>query len=237
MKTKIKSRTNSRTKLNKNIKNGGGILDSIGSAIVQVPKTKDYSVHIPGSGFAKTLSSFTKTEQAKMLQIIFNYRQPNQIDITTISPTKIIPSESITREPYILVNSMGKYLLVIYREVIKNNIPVPKLLLHFLIGYINRSPVKIFHYIEPKPKLGKIQTFVIKLYKCPPNDNTSNFIKINNIDKQKAYAEFNTYISTNKLLPINTYRFMVKGGTSSGVNLFNMLSQKKTSKEGIKIMT
>ena len=48
MKTKIKSRTKSRTKLNKNIKNGGGILDSIGSAIVQVPKTKDYSVHIPG---------------------------------------------------------------------------------------------------------------------------------------------------------------------------------------------
>jgi len=238
-KSRNKSKTNSRnkTKSRTRTKKGGGILDSIGSAIVQVPKKKDYSVHIPGSDLAKTLSSFTKTEKEQILKIIFNYRKSNQIDITTISPNKLISSDSITNEPYVLLNSMGKYLIVMYREVIKKNIPTPKLLLHFLLGYINRSPTKIFSYIAPNPKFGKTQKFIIKLYKYPPTDTTSNFLKINNFKKQKAYEEFNTYINNNKLLPINTFSFLVKGEASAGINLLNILSQSKKSKEGIKLIT
>ena len=235
-------RKNKTKKYNKNKKRtsseGGGFLDSIGNSIIHVPKKKNYTVGTPGSGLIKTLSSLTNSgeksqlqKQQQLLSIIFNYRLSNQIDITKIKPSTVISSNSITREPYVLLNSMGKYLLVMYREVNKKNIAKPVLLLHFLIGLKNRSLVKLFPYNEPNVKSGKIQSFVIKLYKYVDTDNTDNFIKINNFNKKKAYEEFAIYITPNvinkKLSVINTFRFMVKGEIGSGVNLFNILSKQK----------
>jgi hypothetical protein len=234
MKTKNKTKKNNiNIKRMEPSKKGGSILDSIAKSIIHVPKKKNYTVRAPGMGLIRSLSSFTNSEkqnQEKILSIIFNYRLYNEIDITNTTQSSIISSNSITREPYILLDSMGKYLIVMYREINKKNLPVPKLLLHFLIGFINRIPIKIFPYNAPNIKSGKIQSFVIKLYKCPATDNTQNFIKINNINKKEAYKEFSTYISINKLLPINTFRFMVKGEIGASGNLFDIMSRQKNIK-------
>jgi len=214
--------------------NGGGILSSIGSAIVQVPKEKNYTVRAPGSGMLRMLNPskldlITKPtlESQELIKIIYNYHLSNQIDIINNDPNKILSSENLYKEPYVLINSMGKYLLVMYRIINKKNIPTPKLLLHWLVGYVNRIPFKIFNYIAPTTKAGKIHNFVFKLYKLP-NNNDNNFIKINNINKKKAYIEFYNYVKSQNLLPINTYNVKVKGDANQGINLFNMLGKQKT---------
>ena len=98
------------------------------------------------------------------------------------------------------------------------------------------SPIKIFPYVEPNIKIGKMQKYVIKLYKLP-DSNDKNFIKINNVNKQKAYNEFYTYINANRLLPVNTFRYLVRGDSDSSVNLLNMLmkSNSKLSKQAVKL--
>ena len=128
MNTKKKSK---KSNMNTTIKKGGNILNSITNSFIQAPKKKNYTVRVPGSGLMKSISSYTSSKQPlqnKILKIIFNYHLPNQFDITEKPPNTIISSKSVTKEPYILVNTAGKYLLVIYREVIKKNMPTPKLL-------------------------------------------------------------------------------------------------------------
>ena len=98
------------------------------------------------------------------------------------------------------------------------------------------SQNKIFPFIAPKTKPGKVQKFIIKLYKYPDSNN-KEFVKINNINKKKAYDEFNTYITNNKLLPINTFIFNVKGSSNQGVDLFNIFTKKKLSSDNVKLMS
>jgi hypothetical protein len=232
-KTKIKNKSK---KCKKSKTNGGGILSSIGSAIVKVPKEKNYTVRAPGSGMLQMLNpsklelitkSITKPDSQDIIKIIYNYHLSNEINIINKSPNTILSSENLYKEPYVLINNMGKYLLVMYRIINKKNIPTPKLLLHWLVGYVNRMPFKIFNYIAPTTKAGRINNFVFKLYKLP-NNNDNNFIKINNINKKKAYIEFNNYVKLQNLLPINTYNIKVKGDSNQGINLFNMLGKQKT---------
>jgi len=225
----------------KKTQKGCGFLNSLGNSLVQFPKRKNYNVHMPGQKYINLINpskteKFFKAESEKVIKIIFNYRLSNQIDITQSVPNTIISSESITNEPYTLVNSMGKYLLVMYREVNKKNVSTPKLLLHWLVGYMNMSRVKLFSFIAPKIKSGRIQKFIIKLYKYPDSNN-KEFIKINNINKKKAYDEFNTHITNNKLLTINTFIFNVKGSSNQGIDLFNIFTKKHLSKEDVKLMS
>ena len=230
-KNKTYKRISKKNKSNLNKSNsvsGGGIFETIGKSLVQVPKQRNYSSSISGL-FSKLnpskLESSSKIDKPQPVVIKYNYRLPNEIDITTNTPNIPINSNSITKEPYVTINSMGKYLLVMYRII--NKKPTPKLLLHWLIGFMNYAPTKIFHYIAPNTKIGKLNNFVMKIYKLPEdNNNNKTFIKINNFKKQKAYEEFNTYIKSINLLPINTYNFVVKGSSEEGINLFNMLSKK-----------
>jgi len=226
-----KSKIHKKSKIYKKSKtNGGGIFNTITSSIVQFPKEKNYTVRAPGSGMFQMLNpanlkSSTNANSQKLIAIIFNYHLPNQFDITNIKANTILSSNTLSKEPYVLINNMGKYVLVMYRIINKKNAETPKLLLHWVVGYMNRMPTKIFHYIAPKPKSNKINKFAIKLFKLP-DINDKIFFKINNINKKKAYEEFNNYIKSKNLLPINTYNFMVKYDSSEGINLFNMVSKK-----------
>jgi hypothetical protein len=221
-KSKKYNKINVKKNTKRNSKKGGSFLNTLGSSIFQNTKKKSYAVTYPGSKFLKTLSP-TNPGNQQLLSVIFNHHTPQQIDIINTPHTTLIPSKSTIREPYILVNSMDKYLLVIYREIIKKDIPIPKRLLHFAVGYIYRTPTKLFPYVEPKIKPGKKQKFIIKLYKYQLTDKTKNFIKINNFNKKKAYQELSIYINAMNFQPPKTYVYVIKGDYNQDVNLFNLL--------------
>lgn len=209
---------------------GGGIFETIGKSLVQVPKEKNYTVRVPRSGLFKMLNPeklVDKPTVKSLITITYNKSLDTRFNIADISPSIPISSNTINREPYVIINDIGKYLLVMYRIVKKKNSNTPKLLLHWLIGFINYVPTKIFNYIAPNTKLGKLNKFIFKLYKLP-DTNDKSFIKINNINKKKAYDEFSTYINANNLLPMNNYIYniLVKGDSGEGLNLFNMFSKQ-----------
>ena len=215
---KIKHNKNSKKNFKKNFKKNskkntknfysgaGNFLNQLSKQVIQVPTTKNYSV---GLGFS------SQKPVNQNIKIIFNYPQPNQVDITTMSPTKILSSNLFIKEPYIYFSLPGKYLIVMYREQIKENKSI--ISLFFLVGYLNNqmkidAQKKIFFYNEPKFKPGKIKKLAIKIYKYPVNDNTENFVKINNINnKKEAYKEFNVYLNANKLQTVNTFILNIKG--------------------------
>ncbi len=228
MKTKakmnMKTKKQLRTKLNNTKIKGGNFLNTISNSVFKNTKKKDYHVHVPGSNFVKSLTStISNTKQTNILNVIFERNSPKPIDITNISSSTLVSSISTEKEPYISVNSMDKYLIAIYREKNKKNNPTPIFLLHFLVGYINRTPTKLFHYISPKLKPGKKQKFILNLYKYPINDKTKIFTKINNVNKKLAYQEFNTYINTVKIPVIKQIIYIINGELGSSINLFNML--------------
>lgn len=218
--TKTNTKTNTKKFKKRKItrKKGGGFFNNIGKSIIQLPKTKNYNVSVPGTGMIKSLSSLSSSLSGESsinntFNIIFGYPSPNQYDITKLTGTKLIPSNIFIKAPLIRFNLFGKYLLVLYREVNKSNIPTPTLLLHYLVGYYNKKPKEIFYFKDTKIKSGRLQNFVIKLYKYPPDDKAETFIKIENYKKKLAYNELNTYIINNKLIPdnVHTYKFQVTG--------------------------
>jgi len=238
---KKKTRTqkqNHKPKQNKNhLTHKGGkqsFLSAIGHSLVHVKKN-DYKIHVPGSGLftvlnPKKLSSFGKLDKPKPLSIIFNYKTPNSIDLADISDNTELSSNAIIREPYVFIDSLGKYIIAMYRIIYKNN--KTKILLHWLVGFNNRDQKKIFSYIAPNVKLGSIHRFMLIIYKYPNtyNSNDPNFVNINNIDnKAKAYEEFRNYIYMSKIVPIKTIIFRVKGDIQ-GIDIFNMLNKTSSSK-------
>ena len=122
-----------------------------------------------------------------------------------------------------------------YRQVL-NLDKTYKNLLYWLIGYYHRNLSKIFPYIEPDVRAGFSNKYIIKVYKCPDTDIDNNFFKINNVDKEKAYAEFNDYINKTKPTLLTTINFIVKGNPNKGISLFNMVSKQPTQRQITKIM-
>jgi hypothetical protein len=223
-KIKIKRHKKTKNKLNNTKRKGGSFLNIIGNSVFKNNKKRNYSVKYPGSGLIKAFSSGSSNPQNKLISIIFNHHKPNEkaYDITNLT-NNTLSSKFTTKEPYLRINNSDKYLIVIYREKNKKNIPEPIYLLHFLVGFINSLPTKIFHYIEPKIKPGRKQKFIVKIYKYPVTDKTKIFTTINNFNKKKAYQELSTYLNTVKLPVINTFVYYVQGEFGSSVNLFNMI--------------
>ena len=217
---------NSKKKnLSSNTKKGGNFLNTFSKSIISIDKRpKNYNVHIPGSKFLKSFSS-SSNPQSQLLNVIFNRRVPNQseYDITNISPNNPISSKFTNKEPYIFLNSDEKYLFVIYREKKKKDVAIPELKLHFLAGYLYRTPTKIFPYVEPKIKPNKKQKFIVKLYKYPINDKLRVYTKIENVvNRKEAYQEFIKYVSANNLQEVKKFIYVVIGDSQSGFNLLNM---------------
>ena len=104
----------------------------------------------------------------------------------------------------------------------------PKLLLYWLVGYVNRTASTLFHYIQPDVKTGRTHRFVIKLYKFPVTDKTNTFMKINNINKQKAYIEFQDYIKSQNLISVTTLQFKVRNTGQNGLDIFSLFNNKKS---------
>ena len=231
----IKRHKNTK-KYNSN-KNKKGGADFFGG-LIQVPDKKNYNVKLPGSRYAKMLNpnlyislkdkNNNKLNQSQQLKIIFNYRDANQLDIANSPDNTTIDSTLTTREPYIFINSYKyKFLIVMYKQIINIDKTYTKLL-YWLAGYYHRNYTKLFPYIEPDVRPGFKSNYTIKIYKCPDTDISNNFIKINNVDKAKAYKELNEYISKYQLLPITTINFTVKGNINKGISLFNMVRTQPT---------
>jgi len=250
-KTKAKTKAKSKTKVNTNVKkynknnnkkiisDGGG---SFLGGIIQTPQKKNYTV--PGQAYVKmfnpNLLITTQQQKENKLSIVFNKQSPNPIDIAKSLKTTILDSNVVSREPYLFIDSMGKYLIVMYSKVIKNQILKKKLF--WIIGYMNRVPVKIFNYMEPEVLPNTTQNLFIQIYKYPVNDKTNNFIKINtsvydnNSDKAKkqieAYDELNIYLTpkiiSKQVSIIKTINFIVKGNPNQGFSLFNMMTKSPT---------
>jgi hypothetical protein len=233
---------NKNTKKYNSNKNKKGGADFFGG-LIQVPDKKNYNVKLPGSRYAKMLnpnlyiSSKTKnnkknnkSNQSQQLKIIFNYRDVNQLDIANSPDNTTIDNTLTTQEPYIFINSYKyKFLIVMYRQII-NIDKTYKNLLYWLAGYYHRNYTRIFPYIEPNVRPGERSNYIIKIYKCPDNDISNNFLKINNIDKAKAYEELNEYIKKYELYPITTINFTVKGNPNKGISLFNMVKTQPKQK-------
>ena len=250
MKTKLKMKKVNKTKYNKTKYNktkynktkynkvGGNFFNSL----IHVGKEKNYTVKVPGARYAKMLNPSRIISKPKdtdgNLNIILKYRLPNQTDISKLPKNTILDSELFTSEPYVFINNFNnKFLVVMYRQVVhKHQLLKPTTLLYWLIGYYHRNYTKIFPYIDPEVPPGVSKQFIIKIYKCPDTDINNNFIKINNVDKEKAYAEFYKYISDNKLVPITTINFTIKGNPNQGIDLFSIINKQSNQTQKIKMM-
>ena len=237
-----KNSANKKYNTNKNKKGGADFF----GGLIQVPDKKNYNVKLPGSRYAKMLNpnlyislkdkNNNKLNQSQQLKIIFNYRDANQLDIANSPDNTTIDSTLTTKEPHIFINSYKyKFLIVMYKQIINIDKTYTKLL-YWLVGYYHRNYTRIFPYIEPDVRPGFKSNYTIKIYKCPDTDISNNFIKINNVDKAKAYKELNEYISKYQLLPITTINFTVKGNINKGISLFNMVRKQPTQTQIAKIM-
>jgi len=230
-KTKYSKTKYSKTKYSKNHIVGGNLFDGF----IHIGKEKNYTVKVPGQKYVKLLNpnKYVRKENSSTssndnLKIIFKYNLPNQTDISKLPKNTILDSELFTSEPYLFINNYKtKFLVVMYRQVVhKDQILKPTTLLYWLVGYYHRNYTKIFPYINPEVPSGVSKQFIIKIYRCPDTDINNNFIKINNVDKEKAYAEFYKYISDNKLVPITTINFTIKGNPNQSFDLFSIINKK-----------
>ena len=223
---------NKKTRLNviKNNYNqlGAGLFNnitsSIGSSIYHKPKEKDYSVHIPGSQYAKLLNperikKLTILKPQSLLSVIFNYHKPNQLNLINVSKNVVLPSGKVEYEPHITVNNMKRYLVIMYDTVTKK--------MHYVIEFKNRSKYKtILSYLPPRPEDGKEHKFVIQLINYPQNLNPLKIIDMSSPKRRKMFRKVFKYIKNNNLLPaVITKSFNVKLDLSSGINLFNIINK------------
>lgn len=239
-KCRLKSKSKQINHINhktKNIKHktliGSGVFNnissSIGSAIYHKPKEKDYSVHMPGSQYTKFLNpetaiskvqTLTTTKSPSLLTVVYNYHKPNQLNLNNVSSSKVLSSGQVEYEPHITVDNMNRYLVIMYDTNKKK--------LHWVIEFKNRSKYKtILSYLSPKPKDGTAHKYVIQLIKYPDNITPFTVEYMNNPKRRKMFKEVFSYIKTNNLLPaVFTKSFNVKFDMSSGISIFNILSNR-----------
>ena len=246
-KYKTKKHNSKKHKTDTNTKLNGGA-DFFGG-LIQTSKQKNYSV--PGEKYTKLLNPnlYISVKQkasknnkysdknSEKLKIIFNRGASNAIDISQEPNNTLLYSNVVTKEPYLFINSMGKYLIVMYKEIQNQNFEKIKLL-YWLIGYNNYNIKKIFNYIEPNVPTGTTANFTIKIYKLPNNYMELNLIKIDTIVNHndvynqqklsKAYNNlFNTYLKPYNLLPTTNINFKVKGSANQVINIFSMFDKNK----------
>ena len=156
----------------------GGILNAIGSAIYKSPKEKDYSVHLPGSQYADLLNpgkvhsklkTLTTLQNPGLLTVIFNYGKPNQFNLDNISNNTVLKSSQVENEPHLIINSINRYLVIMY--------DINKKKLHWVIVFEGRSLAKtILSYLSPKPKDGIAHKYVIQLFNYPKNITSFTYV-------------------------------------------------------------
>jgi hypothetical protein len=215
----------------------GDISSSIGSAVYHKPENKNYAVHVPGSKYIKllnpaTFSKFTNVKPPSLLTVIFNYHKPNQLNLNNISNNTVFKSGQVEYEPYINIDNMKRYLVIMYDTITKK--------MHYVIEFKNRSKFKtILSYLSPKPEDGIVHKYVFQLINYPENLSPLLIDDMSNPKRHKMFREVFNYIKTNNLLPaVITKVFNVKFDMSSGVSIFNIGkiigSQKQNQKKTFK---
>ena len=238
-KTKTHKAKTHKTKTHKKLNGGadylGGLISTPGKKNYSVPGEKYTHLFNPNSYLSIKKKNRKNNKINQKLYIIFNRNKHNSIDITQAPNNTILYSNIVTKEPYLFINSMGKYLIVMYKEVIQNFVKIK--LLYWLMGYINYNTKKIFHYIEPNVPAGVTADFTIKIYKLPNDYIDLNNVKINievnhnniynEIKLNKAYNFlFNTYLKPYKLLPVTNINFKVKGSSNQIVDIFSIYDKQ-----------
>ena len=238
-KTKHKNRTQKRTlkrtlkrtqKRTQTLHTGSGFFDSLGKLAYHKPAQKSYKVSIPGAQYAKMLNpesikKMLTIKQPKLLTVIFNYRKPNQLNLDNVSSNTVLSSGQVEYEPYITVDNMSRYLIIMYDTVKKK--------MHWVIEFKNRSKVKtILAYLSPKPKDGTSHKYIIQLIKYPDTIPPLQVVDMSTPKRRKMFRQVFNYIKSNNLLPaVFTKGFNVKLYMSSGMSIFNIFSQKTQKKK------
>jgi len=230
-KTKYKKNTQKLTqKLSHTLHTGSGFFDSLGKLAYHKPAQKSYKVTIPGEQYVKMLNpesikKMLTIKQPKLLTVIFNYRKPNQLNLDNVSSDTVLSSGQVQYEPYITIDNMSRYLVIMYDTVKKK--------MHWVIEFKNRSKVKtMLAYLSPKPKDGTAHKYIIQLIKYPDTTPPLQVLDMSTPKRRKMFRQVFNYIKTNNLLPaVFTKGFNVKLDMSSGMNIFNMLSQKKQTQK------
>ena len=232
-KTKIhkKYKTNTRTK--KRVIGGNIFLDSIGSTIIHKEEKPNYkSLAVPGSRYLKlinpntySISNSSTNTVRDLLSITYNYRTPNQININTIPKETILSSSKVEREPYIVIDNIMRYFLVMYESKPYNKI-------YWLIECNIHSKKNTFlSYLSPNPKDSLVHTFIIQLYKYPSTIPPFVLSIKATIKRKTAFREFFEYINTYKLgqpTPAATKVLSIKAEADGNVNIFDILSKPKS---------
>jgi hypothetical protein len=243
-KTKKHKTKTSKTKISKtdtNIKLNGGAdffkgLIKTGQKNYSVPGEKYIHSFNPNKYLSKVKNNSKSNTNRKQLEIIFNRNGSNKIDITNEPNNTILYSNVVINEPYLYIESMGKYLIVMYREVLINF--EKKKLLYWLMGYINYNIKKIFNYISPNVPVGTTADFTIRIYKLPKNYIDINNVKIDTIvnhndvyNQQKLIKAYNvlfdTYLKPYKLLPATNINFKVKGSSNQMIDILNIVDKNQ----------
>ena len=247
-KTKTHKTKTHKTKTHKKIKGGADFF----GGLISVPEKKNYSV--PGERTAQLLNpnlylSIKKknNKNSQKLQIVFNRGAGDAIDISQVPDNTTIYSDIIRKEPYLYIESLNKFLIVMYKEVLKNFEKIK--LLYWLMGYNNYNIKPIFNYIQPVIPVGTNADFTIKIYKLPNNIDLNDIknkinaniaVNHNNLYNEiilnKAYnILFDTYLKPYNLLPITKINFKVKGSSNQVIDIFSMLDKKPTQHQHMKM--
>lgn len=150
---------------------GGGILNNISKSVIQLPNA------------ISTLNT----------QVIFNYGQPNQLEVKNMNPPIILSSIMLGNlEPVILISDNGKYLVTMIE-----NTPVARFI--WLAFYNQGIKVQtILPYLQPQLPYGQIRDYTFSLYKLADTTPVYNTIEIPNSNRTEEVIKFMIYLEKNK---------------------------------------
>jgi len=227
------------------LQSGKGVLNSIGksigSAIYHKEKGKNYTVRNPLNHSLlqyaidpSKIENLTKNNnKPRLLTIYYNYKSSNQFKLSDLDPNIQIPTNKIEKEPYVIIDNMGRYLLAAYEEQPYNK-------LYWLAEFRNRSKFKtLFTYTSPEVKNAGKHKLIFKLYKYPLDAIPFVILDMAETNRTKSLTNFFNYVNSEKnktkIIPVVTHSIQFKQGTDTSMDLFNLLEKSAQSSQTSKL--
>jgi hypothetical protein len=228
--TKYIRSTNKKTQVKKKKSIGGGIMNLV------IREEKDTRTTLPfGLSKFNPASYFKSTRiNPNMYRVVYNYRSPNQIDLT-LKQNQVIKSSNVISKPHIFPPNMNHYLISLIEHPGKSNSR-----LIWLSSYKNRSwEHDILSYMPPSPKPGQTRAYALIVYKYPLDvrvDQIYKPIDMTTAKRKEEFSNFQTYLAANKmiqLIPNFTKYFKVQYDSGNALSfLSNVLGGKTKTKNG-----
>jgi len=226
---------NNKTQVKKQKSSGGGIMNLV------IREEHNKSTTLPFGLSKFNPSSYLKSTRVNpnIFRVLYNYRSPYQIDITS-KQNQVLPSSQVINKPHIFPPNMNHYLISIIEHP-----GTPKARLLWLASYRNRSWVHdILSYLPPSPKQGKTRTYALLVYKYPNELDVANIykpIETTTAKRKDEFRNFQNYLAANKMIqsiPGLTKYFKVQYDAGNALSfLSNVLSGKKQAGSVSKIRT